>query len=126
MGLSAAASTGCAVLVERWTLTISQKRWLYVLWLAFIGCFALLHALHLTADFPNHTPWSRDWAKYTDEGWYGNAAIRAHLFGNWYLPGDLNPAPALARVAIPGVGAVFSLPVSVSRQRAGWPSPSSF
>ena len=95
MGLSAAASTGCAVLVERWTLTISQKRWLYVLWLAFIGCFALLHALHLTADFPNHTPWSRDWAKYTDEGWYGNAAIRAHLFGNWYLPGDLNPAPAL-------------------------------
>jgi hypothetical protein len=36
-----------------------------------------------------------DWAKYTDEGWYGNAAIRAHLFGNWYLPGDFNPAPAL-------------------------------
>jgi len=36
-----------------------------------------------------------DWAKYTDEGWYGNAAIRAHLFGNWYLAGDFNPAPAL-------------------------------
>jgi hypothetical protein len=36
-----------------------------------------------------------DWAKYTDEGWYGNAAIRAHLFGNWYLPGDFNPAPAV-------------------------------
>ena len=48
-----------------------------------------------TADFPNHTPWSCDWAKYTDEGWYGNAAIRAHLFGNWYLPGDFNPAPAV-------------------------------
>lgn len=36
-----------------------------------------------------------DWAKYTDEGWYGNAAARAHLFGNWYLPGDFNPAPAV-------------------------------
>jgi hypothetical protein len=36
-----------------------------------------------------------DWAKYTDEGWYGNAAIRAHLFGHWYLPGDFNPAPAV-------------------------------
>ena len=33
-----------------------------------------------------------DWAKYTDEGWYGDAAIRAHLFGNWYLAGDFNPA----------------------------------
>ena len=29
------------------------------------------------------------------KGWYGNAAIRAHLFGNWYLPGDFNPAPAV-------------------------------
>ena len=57
--------------------------------------FALLHALHLTADFPNHTPWFMDWAKYTDEGWYGNAAVRAHLFGNWYIPGDFNPAPAV-------------------------------
>jgi hypothetical protein len=72
-----------------------HKRWLYALWLLFIGCFALLHALHLSADFPNHTPWTGDWAKYTDEGWYGNAAIRAHLFGNWHLAGDLNPAPAL-------------------------------
>ena len=36
-----------------------------------------------------------DWAKYTDEGWYGNAAVRAHLFGYWYVPGDFNPAPAV-------------------------------
>jgi hypothetical protein len=60
-----------------------------------IGCFALLHAANLTADFPNHTPWMHDWAKYTDEGWYGNAAVRAHLFGSWYLPHDFNPAVAL-------------------------------
>jgi hypothetical protein len=76
-------------------LTLSQKRWLYALWLLFIAGFAVLHALHLSADFPNHTAWSSDWAKYTDEGWYGNAAIRAHLYGNWYVSGDFNPAPAL-------------------------------
>ncbi|MFZ1084251.1 MAG: glycosyltransferase family 39 protein [Terracidiphilus sp.] len=72
-----------------------HKRWFYVLWLLFIAGFALLHTLHLSADFPNHTPWTSDWAKYTDEGWYGNAAIRAHLFGNWYIAGDFTPAPAL-------------------------------
>ncbi|MGA2890092.1 MAG: glycosyltransferase family 39 protein [Terracidiphilus sp.] len=76
-------------------MTISHKRWLYALWLILIGAFSLLHVLHLSADFPNHSPWFCDWAKYTDEGWYGNAAVRAHLFGNWYLPGDFNPAPAL-------------------------------
>jgi hypothetical protein len=73
----------------------SSKRWLFAVWVVLIGGFAVLHALHLSADFPNHTPWFCDWAKYTDEGWYGNAAIRAHLFGNWYLPGDFNLAPAL-------------------------------
>ena len=83
------------VLVGKQLLTTSHKRWLYALWLALVCCFALLHAVHLSADFPNHTPWFMDWAKYTDEGWYGNAAVRAHLFGNWYLPGDFNPAPAV-------------------------------
>ncbi len=73
----------------------AAKRWAYTLWLALIAGFAILHALHLSADFPNHSPWYYDWAKYTDEGWYGNAAIRAHLFGNWYIPGDFNPAPAV-------------------------------
>ncbi len=72
-----------------------MKRWLFAGWLAVICGFALLHALHLGADFPNHTVWYSDWAKYTDEGWYGNAAVRAQLFGNWYMAGDFNPAPAL-------------------------------
>jgi hypothetical protein len=76
-------------------LTNSSKRWFYAIWLVLIGGFAVLHGLHLSADFPNNTPWFCDWAKYTDEGWYGNAAIRAHLFGNWYLQGDFNPAPAV-------------------------------
>ena len=53
-----------------------------------------LHFVHLAADFPNNSRWV-DWSKYTDEGWYGDAAIRHFLFGHWYLPGDFNPAVAL-------------------------------
>jgi hypothetical protein len=76
-------------------LAIVSKRWLYAVWIVVIGIFAVMHAVNLAADFPNHTIWHIDWAKYTDEGWYGNAAIRAHLFGQWYVPGDFNPAPAV-------------------------------
>src|ERR1700761_7438806 len=67
----------------------------YALWLAALTAFAVLHCMHLRADFPSHSPWFMDWAKYTDEGWYGDAAVRAHLFGHWYLPGDFNPAVAV-------------------------------
>ena len=73
---------------------MSQKRLAYALWIVFIALFAAAHAWHLRADFPNFSPWE-DWSKFTDEGWYGNAAIRSHLFGNWYLSGDFNPAPAV-------------------------------
>jgi hypothetical protein len=76
-------------------LTDGYKRWGRWIWLLVICGFAVLHALHLRADFPNYSPWTFDWAKYTDEGWYGNAAIRAHLFGFWYVAGDFNPAVAL-------------------------------
>ncbi len=76
-------------------MAIESKRWAFRLWFLVIGAFAVLHALHLGADFPNDTPWTLDWAKYTDEGWWANAAVRAHLFGNWYMPGDFNPAPAV-------------------------------
>lgn len=76
-------------------MPIVSKRWLYAVWVVVIGAFAVMHALNLAADFPNHTPWHGDYAKYTDEGWYGNAAIRAHLFGHWYVPGDFNPAPSI-------------------------------
>lgn len=76
-------------------MTTALKRYAYAAWIAVIIGFAAVHAMHLRADFPNHSPWSSDWAKYTDEGWYGNAAVRAHLAGNWYLAGDFNPAVAL-------------------------------
>ncbi len=55
----------------------------------------LLHFVHLRADFPNRSQWGVDWAKYTDEGWYGDAAIRHYIRGTWRLPGDFNPAVAL-------------------------------
>jgi hypothetical protein len=71
------------------------RRWGIAVWVLAIVGFAALHAWHLRADFPNGSPWVFDWAKFTDEGWYGAAAIRAHLFGHWYLAGDFNSAVAL-------------------------------
>jgi hypothetical protein len=65
-----------------------------ILLLFVAAIFLAFHALHLNADFPNYSPWM-DWAKYTDEGWYGDAAIRHFLRGHWYVPGDFNPAAAL-------------------------------
>lgn len=62
--------------------------------LAVSAVFFVLHFFHLTADFPNHSRWM-DWAKYTDEGWYGDAAIRHYVTGHWYWSGDFNPAVAL-------------------------------
>ena len=62
--------------------------------LTLAGLLFTLYFLHLSADFPNHAPWM-DWAKYTDEGWYGDAAIRHFGLGHWYVRGDFNPAAAL-------------------------------
>jgi 4-amino-4-deoxy-L-arabinose transferase-like glycosyltransferase len=64
------------------------------LFLLVAALFLALHAVHLNADFPNHSPWM-DWAKYTDEGWYGDGAIRHFQRGHWHVPGDFNPAAAL-------------------------------
>ncbi|MGB7135547.1 MAG: hypothetical protein WBD46_09690 [Acidobacteriaceae bacterium] len=72
-----------------------RTRTLDALWIAGILALFCLHFPHLLADFPNHSPWMADYAKYTDEGWYANAAVRFHLTGHWYLPGDFNPAVAL-------------------------------
>ena len=70
------------------------RKTIEVFMLLLAAAFLGLHAVHLTADFPNNSPWM-DWAKYTDEGWYGNAAIEHYLRGSWYVPGDFNPAVAL-------------------------------
>ena len=70
------------------------SRTLLAVLLAATSVLFTLHFLHLRADFPNHSRWT-DWAKYTDEGWYGDAAIRHYLRGTWHLTGDFNPAAAL-------------------------------
>ena len=75
-------------------MRIDIRRTVQIFLLSLAAVFLLLHFVHLKADFPNHSPWV-DWAKYTDEGWYGDAAIRHYLRGTWHLPGDFNPAAAL-------------------------------
>ncbi len=72
----------------------SIRRSLYWLWTAAIIALFILHAPHLRADFPNNSPWM-DYSKYTDEGWYGKAAIEHYVLGSWYVHGDFNPSVAL-------------------------------
>ncbi len=73
---------------------IAGAGWVSRLLLGAAALLFALHFLHLKADFPNDSPWV-DWSKYTDEGWYGDAAIRHYLTGHWYWKGDFNPAVAL-------------------------------
>jgi len=81
-------------------------RALHLSLLAAAALFFALHFVHLSADFPNRSPWM-DWSKYTDEGWYGDAAIRHFQLGHWYVPGDFNPAAALP--VLPSIeGVVFA------------------
>jgi 4-amino-4-deoxy-L-arabinose transferase-like glycosyltransferase len=54
-----------------------------------------LRFFYLNADFPNNSPWSVDQAKFTDEGWWANAAVMHYLVGHWHIPGDYNPAVAV-------------------------------
>jgi hypothetical protein len=79
--------------------------------------FLALHFLHLSADFPNHSPWM-DWAKYTDEGWYGDGAIRHFQRGHWYVPGDFNPAVALPVWPILEAALFYFTGVSLTAARA--------
>lgn len=65
-----------------------------IAWIAGICLLFGVHLLHLQADFPNRSPWM-DYSKYTDEGWYGSAAVRHSLTGSWRVAGDFNPGAAL-------------------------------
>jgi Dolichyl-phosphate-mannose-protein mannosyltransferase len=74
------------------------RKWVSRAWtfgaVAFVAALLAAHFAHPCADFPNFSPWM-DYAKYTDEGWYGNAAVAYFIRGDWYVPGDFNPAVAL-------------------------------
>ena len=88
-------------------------KWTRVFTFVWITALCLLyaaHLLHLRADFSNFSPWM-DYSKYTDEGWYGSAAIRHFLSGSWRLPGDFNPGAAL-RYGRCSKASSFALPAS--------------
>jgi hypothetical protein len=72
----------------------TRTRAIHAVLLSAAAVLLALHFIHLQADFPNNSPWM-DWSKYTDEGWYGDAAIRHVSLGHWFVPGDFNPAAAL-------------------------------
>jgi 4-amino-4-deoxy-L-arabinose transferase-like glycosyltransferase len=71
------------------------QRWLYWIFLSLALVLCLMRFVHLRADFPNHSPWMMDEAKFTDEGWWASAAVRHFLIRHWQIPGDYNPAVAV-------------------------------
>ena len=105
------------------TGAVSRRLWIWVRGLLLMGSVVLygLHFVHLSADFPHNSPWN-DWSKYTDEGWYGDGAIRHFVLGHWLLPGDFNPAVAMpvwplllaAVFAVTGVSLVAARALAVA------------
>src|ERR1700678_517455 len=99
----------------------AADRWLQIILLSLTLVLCLLRFAYLRADFPNHSPWMIDQAKFTDEGWWANAAVRHFLIGHWEVAGDYNPAaavpvwPVLLTVAFyfTGVGIVAARAVNV-------------
>jgi hypothetical protein len=73
----------------------SLRRWLRMAIWAMVGALSVVKFFYLTADFPNDSLWMIDQAKFTDEGWWGSAAVMHALTGHWYVAGDYNPAVAL-------------------------------
>ena len=72
-----------------------MERRLHKIFLLLALVLCLLRFAYLRADFPNHSPWMMDQSKFTDEGWWANAAVRHFLIGHWQIPGDYNPAVAV-------------------------------
>ena len=73
----------------------AAERWLHTILLSVALLLCLLRFAFLRADFPNHSPWMLDQAKFTDEGWWASAAVRHFLIGHWQVEGDYNPAAAV-------------------------------
>lgn len=70
-----------------------SRRWLASLLLLNLLLYAA-YFVHLKADFPNGSPWN-DFAKFTDEGWYGGAALHHLQTGHWTIEGGFNPMVGL-------------------------------
>jgi len=72
-----------------------KRRWLRIgIWAA-VAALSVVKFCYLSADFPNESPWMMDQAKFTDEGWWANAAVMHAISGHWFVAGDYNPAVAL-------------------------------
>ena len=67
-------------------------RRLHTVLLSLTILLCLMRFAWLRADFPNHSPWMLDQAKFTDEGWWANGAVRHVLTGHWQISEDYNPA----------------------------------
>lgn len=74
---------------------LSARHCLRVAACLLVCAIGALRYVHLEADFPNDSMWAIDQAKFTDEGWWGGAAVMHALTGHWYVAGDYNPAVAL-------------------------------
>ena len=74
---------------------MTSRRSLHALFLGLALALCLLRFAYLRADFPDHSPWMLDAAKFTDEGWWASAAVRHFVLGHWQIAGDYNPAAAV-------------------------------
>src|SRR5580658_7855723 len=74
---------------------VLAARWFRIVIWAIARALRIVKFFYLSADFPNYSPWMIDQAKFTDEGWWGSAAVTHFLIGQWYVPGDYNPGIAL-------------------------------
>ncbi len=80
--------------VKRESATERLVRWKHpLLWV--IALFAVLHFVHLKADFPLHSQFAWEAAPMADEGWYSSSAVNEWMGRGWVLPGDFNPGVAL-------------------------------
>jgi Dolichyl-phosphate-mannose-protein mannosyltransferase len=75
--------------------TTVTERWLHKILLSLALLLCAMRFVSLKADFPNHSPWILDQAKFTDEGWWASGAVRHILVGHWHVAGDYNPAIAV-------------------------------
>ncbi|MGB7266040.1 MAG: glycosyltransferase family 39 protein, partial [Terracidiphilus sp.] len=82
-------------MIRKQIASASAQRWMHFAFLLLISAIGVLRFVHLSADFPNDTPWMIDQAKFTDEGWWSSGAVMHMLTGHWYRSGDYNPAVAL-------------------------------
>ncbi len=67
-----------------------RTRWRLVLLLLAL-CLLALRLWHIRADFPDYHFYSQERARFTDEGFYTNAALHHFTLGHAYIPGSWNP-----------------------------------